>query len=189
MQPPRTSKPPIAPLCSYAAIRPWLTTGTIILWQGDDLLSRAIRCFSQFSHASLVMRDLDPENTGRVEIIEALATGLELRHLSARIQGYSGRVFAFRPLGLTAEVRARVKSFALGECGRGVPYDYAGLLANILGRVSENAHRYFCSEFAARALERAGVSRLPAYRNGEAARPGDIPVWFSGALRQVEVPR
>lgn len=179
-----------APVCSYDAIRPWLTTGTIILWQGDDLLSRAIRCFSMFSHASLVVRDLDPEQTERVDIIEALATGLEMRHLSERIKGYDGRVFAFQVHGMDfyKDVQARIKSFALDECGKGVPYDYAGLFANILGHVSERMNRMFCSEFAAKALEQAGIPRLPGYQNGKAARPGDIPVWFYGALREIKVP-
>lgn len=177
------------PLCSYPAIRPWLSTGTVILWQGNDLLGRAIRMFSQFSHASLIVRDLDPENCDRVFLVEALATGLELRLLSERIQGYNGRVFAFQAQGIIPETQARIKSFALKECGRGVPYNYEGLFANILGYVSEGCHKFFCSEFAAMALEQAGIARHPAYRNGEAARPGDIPVWFGGSLREIEVPK
>ena len=170
--------------------RSWITTGTIILWQGNDLLSRAIRCFSTFSHASLVVRNLDPLNAERVDIIEALATGLEMRHLSERAQGYDGRVFAFRALGLEADdfSQERIKSFALDECGNGIPYDYAGLFANALGRVSERMNRMFCSEFAAKALEQAGVPRLPAYRNDDAARPGDIPVWFDGGLIELTGP-
>lgn len=174
-----------APAISYDSIRPWLTTGTVILWQGDDLLGRAIRLFTRFSHASLVVRELDPLNAERVDVIEALATGLEMRHLSDRIAGFHGRVFAFQPLGLTPDAQARVKSFALTECGKGVRYDYAGLVANALGRVNEGARRYFCSEFAARALEQGGIARIPAYRNGRAARPGDIPAWFAGALREI----
>jgi hypothetical protein len=178
-----------APTYAYDAIRPWLATGTVILWQGNDLLGRAIRLFTEFSHASLVVRELDPLSIERVDVIEALATGLEMRHLSERMAGYNGRVFAFRPLDLTADIQARVKSFALDECGKGVRYDYAGLFANALGRVSEGANRYFCSEFAARALEQGGIARLKAHRNGEAARPGDIPVWFDGVLREIEVAR
>ena len=174
--------------CAYEAIRPWLATGTIILWQGDDLLGRAIRCFSRFSHASLVVRSLDPQHAERVDIIEALPTGLELRHLSQRMQGYRGRVFAFRAFGLEDDVvQARVKSFALDQCALAVPYDYAGLFANILGRVSEDAHRFFCSEFAAKALEQAGIARRAAWGSGKAARPGDIPQWFAGTLREIEV--
>jgi hypothetical protein len=177
------------PLCSYPAIRPWLVTGSVILWRGDDLLGRAIRLFSAFSHASLVVRGLDPDHTGRVFVVEALATGLELRLLSERVRGYRGRVFAFKVPALCGEVQGRIKSYALKECGLGVPYDYAGLFKNILERVSEGCRRFFCSEFAARALEQGGIARLPAYRNGEAARPGDIPVWFAGSLREIEVPR
>jgi len=176
-----------APAFSYDAIRPWLATGTVILWQGGDLLGRMIRRFTEFSHASLVVRELDPLNAERVDVIEALATGLEMRHLSERIAGSRGRVFAFRPNDLTPDVQARVKSFALIECGKGVRYDYAGLFANAMGRVSEGANRYFCSEFAARALEEGGIARFPACRNGKAARPGDIPMWFDGVLREIEV--
>jgi hypothetical protein len=172
---------------TYDAIRPWLATGTVILWQGDDLLGRAIRLFTEFSHASLVVRELDPLSAERVDVIEALATGLEMRHLSDRIAGFRGRVFAFRPLDLTSDAQARVKSFALDECGKGVRYDYAGLFANALGRVSQSANRYFCSEFAAGALEQGGIARVKAYRNGKAARPGDIPMWFDGVLREIEV--
>jgi hypothetical protein len=176
--------PPAVP---YADIRPWLTTGTVILWKGSDLLSRAIRLFSEFSHASLVVRDIDPANQDRVHIIEALATGLEMRHLSSRIRGYNGRVFAFKPFGLGEETKVSIKSFALDECAKGVRYDYGSLFANALGRVSEEANRWFCSEFAAKALEQAGICRIPLFRDAGAARPGDIPEWFMGRLREIEV--
>jgi hypothetical protein len=175
-------------LFDYAAFRPWLATGTVILWRGEDLLGRAIRCFTEFSHASLVVRSLDPDHAELVFLVEALATGLELRLLSERIQGYDGRVFAFQPEGLTDDVQGRIKSYALDECGRGVRYNYAGLFANILGRVSETAHRFFCSQFASMALENAGINRFVSYRNGLAARPGDIPVWFSGTMKEIKVP-
>jgi hypothetical protein len=177
------------PLCSYAAIRPWLATGTVILWRGDDLLGRTIRLFTEFSHASLAVRGLDPSDAERVFLVEALATGLELRILSERVRGYRGRVFAWRPASLPEDVQRRVKSFALKECGRGVPYDYAGLFANMLGHVSEGWRRFFCSEFAAKALEQAGIARRPRYRNGYAARPGDIPAWFAGSIREIGAPR
>ncbi len=167
-----------------------MLTGTVILWQGNSLLSRAIRMFTRYSHASLVVRDLDPEKRDRVWLVEALETGLELRLLSERIKGYNGRVFAFRPTGLDVLGRQeRVKSFALDQCGRGIRYDYAGLFANILGRVSQDASRYFCSEFVATALEQAGINRIASFRDERAARPGDIPDWFVGEMREIEVPR
>lgn len=177
------------PIYGYPALRPWLTTGAVILWRGDSLLSRAIRLFTPYSHASLVVRDLDSLDRNRVFLVEALETGLELRLLSERIKGYNGRVFAFRPYGLAKCVQERVKSFAIDQCARGIRYDYKGLFANIFGRVSEDARRYFCSEFAALALEQAGVHRSAPFLGPRAARPGDIPKWFVGETREIEAPR
>lgn len=177
------------PIYGYPVLRPWLTTGAVILWQGRSLLSRAIRLFTPYSHASLVVRGLDDLDRNRVFLVEALETGLELRLLSERVKGYNGRVFAFRPYGLTKSAQGRVKSFAIDQCARGIRYDYKGLLANIFGRVSEDARRYFCSEFAALALEQAGVYRSAPFLGFHAARPGDIPKWFVGETREIEVPR
>lgn len=173
----------------YSALRPWLRTGSIILWQGNSPLSRAIRIFSRYSHASLVIRDLDGLDRERVFLVEALETGLELRLLSERVKDYDGRVFAFRPCGLTLDREERIKSFALTECARGIRYDYGGLLANIFGRVSQDARRYFCSEFAAVALEQVGVNRLAPFRSKRAPRPGDIPEWFAGVTREIIMER
>lgn len=151
------------------------------------MLSRAIRLFTPYSHASMAIRGLDSLDRNRVFLVEALETGLELRLLSERIKDYEGRAFAFRPFGLTKGARGRVKSFALDQCGRGIRYDYGGLFANMFGRVSQDARRYFCSEFAAVALEQAGINRIASFRDERAARPGDIPEWFAGETREIEV--
>jgi uncharacterized protein YycO len=171
-------------MIAYDAIRPRLTTGCAVLWKGNGLLSRAIRLFSEFSHASLIVR-LD-EYQGlkdRVFLVEALATGLELRLLSERITGYDDEIDIFTPRGLGLDQQDAVRDFALVQCAKGVPYAYGSLFANILGHVCEDAHKYFCSEFVWAAwLTARVVTRRP---DNTAPRPGDIPLWCPGGRERI----
>jgi hypothetical protein len=171
-------------MIAYDAIRPRLATGCAVLWKGNGLLSRAIRLFSEFSHASLIVRlDAYQGLTDRVFLVEALATGLELRLLSERIKGYDGEVDIFFPRGLGQDQQNAVRDFALVQCAKAVPYAYGSLFANILGHVSEDAHKYFCSEFVWAAwLAARIVARRP---DDFAPRPGDIPLWCPGGRERI----
>lgn len=175
------------PVYGYDAFKDQMQTGCCILWQGNNWLSRLIRIFSLYSHASLVLRI--NEYTGvkeEVFIVEALESGLELRGLWERIQGYNGRVFIFTPVWLTVAIRDSIGAFGLKECARAVPYNYGGLFKNILGHVSQHAHRWFCSQFVWAAYEDAAPNYLRATE--KAPRPGDITLWTAGSIDEIIVP-
>jgi uncharacterized protein YycO len=176
-------------LFGYSAFESRLVTGCAILWKGLDPLSRAIRVFSRFSHASLVVRIEEYQGTkDQVFLTESLASGIELRSLWERIQNYNGQVFIFTPSWLTPEIQDKIGSFALQECAKNVPYSYGGLFANILGHVSQHARRWFCSQF----VWEAYIENAPAINfkpTPKAPRPGDIPVWTHGTLDEIDVPR
>ena len=152
--------------------------GSCILWSGDYLISRAIRLCtgSKFSHASLVTSDPDLE----CAIVEAEATGLELRELRGLMDNYRGEVWLFTPDTLDDSDVHPIRQFAIKECASNCPYDYLGLFANIIKHTSIHARRYFCSAF---------VWAAWLYRNmvegTVAPRPGEIPTRTHGTLERL----
>lgn len=183
---------PHTPFLAYdgplgVGVRETLFTGCAILWRDNSLLSRAIRMWSEFSHASLVVRMFDAgAGKDRVYLIEALELGLTLRHLSTRLAEYRGQAYVFRPV-LSPRQQNAIRLFATDKTAEGVRYDYKGLFANIFGRISMDARRYICSEFVWAAwLHANAVADI-----GKAPRPGDIVPWarkhrLGGDLVQVE---
>lgn len=171
------------PSIAYRSVRPHVVTGDAILWKGRSLVARMIRLWTPFNHASLVVR-LQRYDTleQRVFLVEALASGLELRLLSKRLENYDGEAFWFH-VEMTEEQRSQILDFALTTCASGIPYDYESLFKNILGRVSADATKYFCSEFVFDAWVHAGVTYYPP--SGSAPRPGDIPNWVKGVFMKI----
>jgi len=108
----------------------------------------------------------------RVYLIEALERGLTLRHLSTRLAEYRGHAYVFRPV-LSPRQQNAIRLFATDKTAEGVRYDYGGLFANMIGRISMDARRYICSEFLWAAWQHAEA--VPA--GGKAPRPGDIVPW------------
>lgn len=168
-------------MTTYESIRPQLKTGHVVLWQGNGLISRLIRLRSRFSHASLVVR-LEMDGLGeRLWLVEALAEGVVLRILSKRLASYDGKAFILQPAASDGERRA-ILDFAMTTCGCGVRYDYRSLLRNILGRVSTDASRYFCSELVFDAYRHAQPWRGATTT---APTPGDLPQFLGGGLVEV----
>lgn len=166
----------------YHSLRPKICTGDVILWQGNSLVSRLIRQWSTFSHASLVIR-FRRGHRNRVFLVEALSKGLVLRSLSSRLEKYNGKAF-WQHVRATPEERGRAWAFAINACSRDIPYDYGSLFRNIFGRVSSNARKYFCSEFVWCALVASGIVQD---REGKAPRPGDLPSWIgSGTITEIK---
>ena len=170
----------------YDELRPMMRTGDAILWEGSGLLSWLIRRWSKYSHASLIVRmERYGDLRDTVFLVEALATGLELRRLSQRLEGYAGKAFWFQPSDLTTWQRDMIRSEALKACGAGIGYDYKSLFRNILGHVSMNARSYFCSEFVWDMWVR--VKALFTYgQENRAPRPGDIESWVAGRTEEIE---
>jgi len=164
-------------------------TGCAILVRGNDLLSKAIECFSVFSHCAPIVRMDEYLGTpDRVTLIEALEHGLTLTLLSERFQGYSGQVFLFIPVGLKPEIQAKLRSEMLVQLAQGTPYDYKALFANALGHTKENAAQQFCSEAYGLALEGVGIQRKPEFQSDLAPRPGDVATWWDGELIELVGP-
>jgi uncharacterized protein YycO len=160
-------------------LEPTMQSGDCILWQGDGLIAKAIRLFSTHSHASAVIRLQDSPD--KVFVVEAVATGLELRALRRRIEGYKGKVFLFQPRFMEEEQRRRFAEFCIDELAQDKRYDWSGLFRNIGGRVSQDMNRYFCSEFYWSALRASGRVQFVS----KAPRPGDIPKWVAGELMEI----
>lgn len=175
----------------YTQVRERIRTGDAVLWRSRGFLPSLIRIWSDYTHASLVVR-LD-EYAGlhhRVFLIEALNRGLTLTLLSKRLAETAGGAWLFQPEGLDDDQIAKLRVSALVNAARQVRYDFKGLVANMLGRVSMDARRYFCSEHVWHEWDLAGVlmpdvltdTGFRQHERGKAPRPGDIPRWIRGNL-------
>jgi hypothetical protein len=167
----------------YSMLRPQMSTGDAILWQGEGLISGVIRKWSKFSHASLVVQ-FRRGHRKKVFLVEALPSGLELRSLSDRLISYQGRAFLYHTRALPFK-RDKMWEFAISHCAKGMPYDYRGLLNNMFGRVSSDAAKFFCSEFVWAAWVHAGYVEATE----KAPRPGDLPEWdfYRGELTEIDI--
>lgn len=175
----------------YQQVRSRFRTGDAVLWRSRGLLPALIRLWSDYTHASLVIR-LD-EYAGlrcRVFLVEALSGGLTLTLLSQRLAETKGGAWLFQPNGLGEEQSSLLRASALINAARRVRYDFKGFLANMLGHVSMDARRYFCSEHVWDEWDHANVltpdvlteEGRRAYQQGKAPRPGDLPRWIHGEL-------
>lgn len=176
----------VAITTTYDAIRPEIVPGWCALFKGGNALGRAIRVKSEFSHVAPLIRFSLPTLADRIFTAEEIETGLELRRLSAKIKDYKGEVYLFRPDGLTPEISDRCVAVALDYVSQGLPYDYAGLLANAFGRErvdpGDLGGPMICSRWGVTWWHLAGlVSDLPQYW----PTPGDIPAWYAGTLFKV----
>ena len=154
-----------------------IPTGCCILWSGKCVLSRLIRFFSgsRFSHASLTV-NVDGLQCG---IVEAEATGLELRELRELMLGYKGEIWLFIPDNLVGHTKG-IYQLAIEECASAIPYDFGGLFMNIIRRTNEKIHKFFCSAFCWE------VWRENKMCEGDISpRPGDIPTWMKGSMRRL----
>ena len=176
---------------TYGEIREQICNGDIILWKGTSLISRIIMWFTEFSHASLVVR-LDIGNLkDRIFIVEALPEGLSLRLLSNKIKNYSGNVFIYKLSNYTmgpcrSFQRTRLRDNAIMDMAKGISYDYKGLFENVFGRVHRDAKQFFCSEFVEYELEKVAATLKPGADNTGAARPGDLPLRYDGILYEIK---
>ena len=164
-------------------IRHKIRSGDIILWKGNGFISRLIRLFTPYSHASLVVKlDRYKGLRDRVFLIEALATGLEPRLLSKRLKNYDGEAYLLQPLDLNPEISEKITILALEKCAEHITYDFKSLIKNILGRVSLSARQFFCSEWVWWVRVQVGL----ADGTTKAPRPGDLPKWIPGKMYKLE---
>jgi len=166
---------------TYSQIRPFIQTGSCIMWKGRSTFAKLIRWKSDFTHASLCVRlGQYKKLADRVFLVEALSTGLELRLLSERINGYNGEAY-FMNIDIPIEIQNKLREFALIQCSKNIPYDYRGLFANVFGRVVPEAKAYFCSEFVWRAWEVNGLVK----KRDVVPRPDDLIEWAGSSLTHI----
>jgi len=104
-------------------------------------------------------------------VLEALEGGIVLRLLSERLKAHKGCAWWYPLKDKFAACAPGMGAWALGQVG--VPYDFGSLFANILGRVSADARKFFCSEFWYMAAVNGGI-KIDWPHGGKAPRPGDI---------------
>ena len=156
-------------LSKYEKYRPEMKTGDCLLWRSHDILGGLIRVFSHyFNHAGLVICLPEYQGSiGRIWTHEAVSGGVELNLLSERIQTYHGEVWWLPLEPKYDDVRRLIGEYSLSNAG--CKYDYGSLFKNILGHVSANARKLFCSELVFLSYKYAGL-----VTGDIAPRPGDI---------------
>jgi hypothetical protein len=156
-------------VATYTEISKEIQTGDCVMWRSHRLLGRAIRIWSPgYNHASLVLRLPEYEGRLRRYQLEALEHGIVLTLLSRSIEEYDGEVFWLPLREIPDQTRRRIGEWAVAQVG--TPYDYESLFAQMFGRVSVDARRFFCSEFVFLAYRHVEI--VP---DGRAPKPSDIP--------------
>jgi len=157
---------------AYQDNRHRIKTGDAIQWRSHTALGFLIRMFSKgVNHTSLVVRIEYYDPYDRVFLLEALEPGIVLTSLSRRLAMHNGEAF-WLPLSTDFDnKRYAIGAWALSFVG--VEYDYESLFRQVFGRVSAEAKRFFCSEFAYLAWQNAGIPMKNP--TGKAPRPCDIP--------------
>jgi hypothetical protein len=151
-----------------------MKSGDLIEFGSSSYIGRAIKWFTKkdVNHSAFVFRiDSFVGLKDRVFVIEALGDGLEINALSSRIKEYDGMVYWLKLKDTYDSFRDPMSSFAFMMEARGVEkrYDYVSLFANMFGKVSMDAKKFFCSEFYHAAMVYAGLTT-----GGKALRPGEF---------------
>lgn len=174
----------------YESLRPRIHTGDAVLWKSRSFIGGIIRAWSksEYNHVSIAIRftefDLD-----RVYILEELERGAVMYPLSRRLEHHKGNAWIYpldAPLVMAKRPMARWALYM-----QGTKYDYPGLFSNLLGRVSLDTRRLFCSEYYWLALE-YGVNtskygsdqlrRASIKLHGKSPRPSDWPLLQKAGL-------
>ncbi len=136
---------------TYESLKSQFHTGDLIVFAGSGIVSGAIRLFTEFSHVETVIRLLDYEGEEKRRfIIGADRGGIQVQLLSNVLESYDGEIYWYPLCDDLDPARRYLGTWAFSQLGKS--YDYAGLFKNALGRVSEDADAFFCSEFAFMAL-------------------------------------
>jgi len=159
-------------LDTYYKHRPMMQTGDLLLWKSRSVIGWLIRLFSSgnVNHAGLVLcLDEFAHLTDRRWTLEALEPGIVLSLISRRFEKYDGSAWWYPLKGEYNSCRHDLGEWAIEKVG--TPYDYGSLFKNALGRVSADASKFFCSEYAYMAYKEVG---LPVDLE-KAPRPADMP--------------
>lgn len=153
----------------YNAFRSRIQSMDIIEWHSKSILGWAIRKITKknVNHTSLVIR-FNEYDIERVFVIEALEHGITVQPLSNRLAAFKGQAYL---LCLKPEFRYDRKIAAQWAISKlGTKYDYKSLFKQVAQKVSPDAKKLFCSEFAYLALNHGGIVKDLK----KAPRPGEI---------------
>lgn len=150
----------------YNSVKGLMKTGDLIQWHSNSLIGKLIRMKTGWyvNHSSLVM--CFPQYEGeqhRRFTTEALEHGIVLNFLSKRLEVYKGEVWWYSLKDEWESRRNSIGMMALEYVG--TPYDYLSLAKQVMGKVSTNAKRFFCSEYCYFCYGFSGV----------APNPGEMP--------------
>jgi hypothetical protein len=153
-------------LTLYNSIKDQMKTGDLLQWESDSFIGWAIRLKtnSNVNHSSVVIKLAEYEGLERRRFTdEALEHGVVLNYLSRRLENHAGHCWWY-PLtdswdGERQLIGERAMSFI------GIPYDYDSLFKQLVGSVSADATKLFCSE----------TCFLSYGFSGKAPNPGQMP--------------
>jgi len=149
-------------LSFYESIRDQMRTGDILLWHSNSILGALIRWRTggDENHASMIIRLQEYEGREhRRYHTEAMERGVYPNLLSSRLKEFDGQVW-WLPLkdeynDKRAEIGARITEVW------GCPYDYGSLFWQLVGKVSVETRRMFCSEVVDYAMGHSGEAANP----------------------------
>ena len=153
----------------YQNNRNFIRTGDALQWRSNSVIGWAIRYFSKgyWNHTSLAV---NIANYDRKFQLEALEKGITLTAISNSVQNYDGEIHVLPLKAEFDDYRGIIHKIAFEQVGK--KYDYQSLFKQMFGRVSLNAEKLFCSEFAYYCWKEAGIKMNNP--SGMAPRPGDI---------------
>jgi len=155
----------------YDTLRCDIHSGDLIEWRSNTVIGWLIRRFTgqDVNHTSLALElDYFEILKNRRFILEALERGIEVNLLSRRMDKFHGHVYHVKLKSEYDSYRYHIAGWALDQLG--IAYDYSSLFRQILGRVSLDAKRYFCSEYAYAAYCAVGLLQPGTH----APRPGEF---------------
>ena len=160
-------------LTVYNKYRSEMKTGDCLLYRSKgSLIGWMIQRFTDFNHAGLVVRfGKDDFGADRMWTLEAVGSGVVPVFLSSKVREYHGEVWWYPLKDEFEERRPLIRECAMILKNTG--YDFKSLIKNILGYVSVNMNKLFCSEYV---YVTYAYSMIPmAWTAKFAPRPGDVP--------------
>jgi len=163
-------------LGQYYVYRHLMDNGDLLEFASHSFVGRMIRKITKkdVNHTALLWCVDEFKNIkDRKFVMEALANGLELNLISAKLKNYKGTIYWYSLKSEYNEYRDEVASICLLAEGRieEIKYDYVSLIRNSYKKVSVDAEKYaFCSEFAQWVLEESKILE----KQDRALRPGEF---------------
>lgn len=137
----------------YNNIKDGMKTGDILQWHSYSAVGKIIRWKTKQkdederevpNHSSMIIRLSEWEEERRRYHTEAMERGVYPNLLSRRLEEFKGRVW-WLPLKDEWDSKREEIGLRLTDVW-GIPYDYQSLVWQLLGKVSVDVRRLFCSE-------------------------------------------